>query len=151
MQYRGNETPSRRNRHTDRASRPRSASRRTGGLSSLRQADRPAQHHADPLAGKMPGAQPAGKRMAIHARKLALEPDLQILPRHRRPLLRCLEQAHRSALAHHVARPARLGPWVLIKESWYYAYLLKKQMLRPNLIPIAVMRELGVQSVRWFA
>src|SRR5271167_3664919 len=67
----------------------------------------------------MPGAQPAGKRMAIHARKLALEPDLQIPPRHRRPLLRCLEQAHRSALAHHVARPARLGPWVLIKESWY--------------------------------
>jgi len=57
--------------------------------------------------------------MAIHARKLALEPDLQILRRHRRPLLRRLEQAHRSALADHVARTTRLGPWVLITESWY--------------------------------
>src|SRR5580693_1720404 len=67
----------------------------------------------------MPRAELAGKRMAIHARKLALEPDLQILRRHRRPLLRRLEQAHRSALADHVARTTRLGPWVLIRESWY--------------------------------
>jgi hypothetical protein len=28
-----------------------------------------------------------------------------------------------------------------------YAYLLKKQMLRPNLIPIAVMREMGVRPM----
>src|SRR5580693_8270327 len=68
----------------------------------------------------MPRAELAGKRMAIHARKLALEPDLQTLRRHRRPLLRRLEQAHRSALADHVARTTRLGPWVLITESWYY-------------------------------
>src|SRR5271154_2813927 len=59
------------------------------------------------------------KHLAVHARKLALEPDLQILRRHRRSLLRRLEQAHRSALADHVHRNARMGPPVLISESWY--------------------------------
>ncbi len=144
LRHRGDEPPSRRNRHPDRARRPRRSSRRSGGLASLGQTDRPAQHHADPLADKTPGAQPTGKRLAIHgnsqappsflgcgglcevadgtkvnrianeqestesvgamrvqfsremrgeclgvtihARKLALEPDLQILPPHRRPL-----------------------------------------------------------------
>ena len=38
---------------------------------------------------------------------------------HPRPLLRSVEQAHRSALAHHVHRPARLGPPVLINGTWY--------------------------------
>ena len=31
------------------------------------------------VAGEMPGAEPAGKRLAGHARKLALEPNLQIV------------------------------------------------------------------------
>ena len=44
---------------------------------------------------------------------------VQILRRHRRPLLRRLEQARRSALAHHVHRTARLGPGFMISESWY--------------------------------
>ena len=35
---------------------------------------------------------PAGKHLAVHARKLALEPGLQIVQQHRRPLLRCMEQ-----------------------------------------------------------
>src|SRR5271163_1671052 len=60
------------------------------------------------------------KHLAVHARKLALEPDLQILRPHRRSLLRRLEQAHRSALADHVHRNARMGPPVLISEPWYY-------------------------------
>ena len=59
------------------------------------------------------------------ARKLALEPGLQIVQRHRRPLLRCMEQAHRQAMAHHVDRYPRLGLPVVISESWY-----KKQMGR---------------------
>src|SRR5271163_1340726 len=59
------------------------------------------------------------KHLAVHARQLALEPDLQILRRHRRSLLRRLEQAHRSALADHVHRNAPMGPPVLISESWY--------------------------------
>src|SRR3954467_15422009 len=36
-----------------------------------------------------------------------------------RPLLRGVEQAHRSALAHHVHRTARLGSPVLINGTWY--------------------------------
>ena len=36
-----------------------------------------------------------------------------------RPLLRGVEQAHRSALAHHVHRTARLGASVLINGTWY--------------------------------
>src|SRR3954452_19429998 len=55
----------------------------------------------------------------IHARKLDLEPDLHLLPRHPRSLLRSVEQAHRSALAHHVHRHARLGSPVLINGTWY--------------------------------
>ena len=69
----------------------------------------------------MPGAEPAGKRLAVDARQLALEPNLQIPRRHRRPLLRRLDQAHRSALADHVRRNARMGLCVMISESWYYA------------------------------
>ena len=34
------------------------------------------------------------KRLAVHARRLALKPSVQILRRSRRPLLRGLEQAH---------------------------------------------------------
>jgi hypothetical protein len=34
----------------------------------LRPAHRPAQHHADPIAGKVPGVESAGKRLAVHAR-----------------------------------------------------------------------------------
>jgi len=68
----------------------------------------------------MPGTQPAGKRLAVHARELALKQDLQILQRHRRPLLRRMEQARRSTLADHVHRLARLGLSVMSTESWYY-------------------------------
>ena len=56
----------------------------------------------------------------VHARELDLEPDLHLLPRHPRSLLRSVEQAHGSALAHHVHRTARLGSPVLINGTWYY-------------------------------
>ena len=102
---------------TQTAGRPCRAPRRSGRLASLRPPDRAAQHHAHPIAGKVPGAEPAGKRLAVHARQLALEPHLQILRPNRRPLLRRLEQAHRSALADHVHRNARMGRRVLISES----------------------------------
>src|SRR6202035_3640679 len=71
------------------------------------------------------------KHLAVHARKLALEPDLQILRRHRRSLLRRLEQAHRPALADHVHRNARMGPPVLISESWYKLTALRALAAQP--------------------
>src|SRR3954466_7983280 len=55
----------------------------------------------------------------IHARELDLQPDLRLLPRHPRSLLRGVEQTHRPALAHHVHRPARLCSPVLITRTWY--------------------------------
>ena len=82
------------------------------------------------FAGEMSGAQSAGKRLAVPARQLALKPNLQILRRCRRPLLRGLEQPRRSTLADHVHRPSQLGPWVLINEflvfdpdSFYFGVL----------------------------
>src|SRR5262249_38027651 len=50
---------------------------------------------------------------------LALDPDLQLIRRSRRPLLPGLEQAHRSALAHHVHRIAPMGARVLINGIRY--------------------------------
>src|SRR4030081_3858163 len=67
----------------------------------------------------MPRAQPGRKRLAVYARQLALQPHLQILRRSRRPLLCGLEQARRSALAHHVHRIAPMGARVLIIGIWY--------------------------------
>src|SRR5262249_8762091 len=49
------------------------------------------------------------KRLAVHASKLVVKPDLQILRRYRRPLLLRLEHAHRSALEDHVHRASRVG------------------------------------------
>src|SRR5262249_60927474 len=60
------------------------------------------------------------ERVAVHARQLAFEPDLQIIRRSRRPLLRGLEQARRSAVAHHVYRIASMGARVLINGTRYY-------------------------------
>src|SRR5262249_53898191 len=59
------------------------------------------------------------ERVAVHARQLAFEPDLQIIRRSRRPLLRGLEQARRSAVAHHVYRIASMGARVLINGTRY--------------------------------
>ncbi len=52
--------------------------------------------------------------------QLAIEPRLQLPRRYRRPLLRRLEQAHRSALENHVDRTPRMGPSVMISGTWYY-------------------------------
>jgi hypothetical protein len=74
--------------------------------------------------------------MAVHARQLAVEPSLQILRRHRQPLLRRLEQARRSALENHLHRNARLGVSVLISESWY------------NPADIITIRGFGLESLK---
>src|SRR5271154_4765878 len=88
------------------------------------------------------------KHLAVHARKLALEPDLQILRRHRRSLLRRLEQAHRSALADHVHRNARIGPPVLISESWYKITLLIAIELTPRICELTKVAAWRIPAVR---
>ncbi|MGY6638075.1 MAG: integrase core domain-containing protein, partial [Erythrobacter sp.] len=49
--------------------------------------------------------------------------DIQILRRHRRPLLLRLEQSRQPAMAHHVYRHAAVGAWVVIIAPWYYSRL----------------------------
>src|SRR5262249_14352672 len=84
---------------------------------------RAGQYHHHSAAAEVPRAQPGRERLAVHARQLALQPHLQILRRSRRPLLCGMEQARRSALAHHVQRTAPMGPRVLINGIWYYTLL----------------------------
>ena len=63
--------------------------------------------------------EPGGECLAIHARQLVVEPDLQILRRHRRAVLPSLEQPHRPSMEDHVPRHAQMGAWVLINDRWY--------------------------------
>ena len=51
--------------------------------------------------------------------QLAVEPHLQILPEHPRPLLLCLEQTRRPAMADHVDRNSPVGKQVMLMKAWY--------------------------------
>jgi len=70
-----------------------------------------------PLPAKSPELKSDRKHLAVHARQLALQPDIPVLRRYPRPLLPRLEQAGRPALDHHVHRLARLGASVLISDT----------------------------------
>ena len=68
------------------------------------------QKHLPPAAAAAcAGAESPRKYLAVHACELAVGPYLQILRRHRRPLLLRLEYAHRSAVENHLHRQPRLG------------------------------------------
>ena len=69
------------------------------------------------------------KFLAIHARQLVVEPDLQILRRHRRAVLPSLEQPHRPTMEDHVPRHAQMGAWVLINDLT----LTKANWTKPSL------------------
>src|SRR3954467_11979796 len=77
-----------------------------GGLASVEEACGPRQHPPPAAPGQGAGVEPGREHLAVHARELDLEPDLRLLRRHPRPLLRSVEKAHRSALAHHFHRTA---------------------------------------------
>ena len=85
----------------------------------ISKAARAAQYNARATAGKIARVEPSREHLAIHERQLAVEPHLQILPGHPRPLLLRLEQAHRPALAHHVNRNTPMGQQVIIRKTWY--------------------------------
>jgi hypothetical protein len=71
-----------------------------------------------PLPAKCPELNPV-ENVWEFMRDNWLSNRLPELRRHRRSLLRRLEQAQKSTLARHVHRTARLGASVLISESWY--------------------------------
>src|SRR6202030_2472803 len=99
----------------------------------LGEAPRSRQYQHRAAAAEIARAEPDRKHLAVHARQLALPPRVHIRRRHRRSLLRRLEQARRSALAHHVHRSARLGPRVLISAAWYTSLplILSKRHVGP--------------------
>ena len=72
-----------------------------------------------PVPRKVPRIEPAENIWQFMRDNWLSNRDLQILRRHRRPLLQRMEQTHRSTLADHVHRDARLELPVLISESWY--------------------------------
>src|SRR5262249_59038025 len=109
----------RRDRRNRRARCPRHPPGRSSRLALVHAPPRAGQHHHHSAAAEVPRAQPGRERLAVHARQLALQPHLQILRRSRRPLLCGMEQARRSALAHHVHRTAPMGPRVLINGISY--------------------------------
>lgn len=60
------------------------------------------------------------KYRAVPARNLALKPRFQVIRRSSRPMLRRLEQVHRSDLADHVHRIATMSTWVQISGIRYH-------------------------------
>ena len=73
------------------------------GLASLRRVERPSNITLIALPAKCPELNPKKHIWQFMRENWLSEPDLRaILRRHRRSLLTCLEQAHRSALADHV-------------------------------------------------
>src|SRR3569833_1648179 len=108
-----------RDRQTRRARRSRSPAPRSGKLASRRRAENPCQHHYRPAASQMPRTQSARECLAVHARKLAVEPRLHILRKHPRSLLLRLENPPRATLAHLLPRHAPVSAWVLINADWY--------------------------------
>src|SRR6516225_1954615 len=72
-------------------------------------AEGPAQHLADAIAAAFARTEQPGEHLAVHAPKLAIEPGLQILRRHRRSLLLRLEYPYCSAVEDHVNRAPGVG------------------------------------------
>ena len=64
------------------------------------------------------GTQSGRKRLAVHARQLALKQDLQILQRHHRSQLLRVEPTDRSALADHVHWITKVGASVILYAGW---------------------------------
>src|SRR6516165_4756597 len=72
-------------------------------------AEGPAQHLADAIAAAFARTEQPGAHLAVHAPKLAIEPRLQMLRRHRRSLLLRLEHSYCSAVEDHVNRAPGVG------------------------------------------
>ena len=70
------------------------------------------------LPPRSPELNPVENVWQFDARQLVVEPDLQILRRHRRAVLPSLEQPHRPTMEDHVPRHAQMGAWA-INDRWY--------------------------------
>ena len=89
----------------------RSADGRSGLGSHLTPAGDPRQHHRPGAAARSPRVEPGGECLAI-PRDNIVEPDLQILRRHRRAVLPASELPHRPTMEDHVLRHVAHGRMV---------------------------------------
>ncbi len=90
-----------------------------GGMARLEDAPSAAQHYTRVIAAKIARTQPGRKYLAVHEGQLAVKPSLHLLREHRRPLLLCLEQTGRPAMADHVHRNSPVGKPVMLMKTWY--------------------------------
>ena len=109
LQHRSHAAPSRRNRNQSYPRRTCHSHSRSSRMARRQRPQGSQKHLAPAAAAACARAQPSRKHLAVHAGELAVKPYLQILRRHRRPLLLRLEHAHRPALENHVHRSPRLG------------------------------------------
>ena len=78
-----------------------------------------AQHYTRVIAAEIARTQPGRKYLAVHEGQLAVKPSFHLLREHRRPLLLCLEQTCRPAMADHVHRNSPVGKPVMLMKTWY--------------------------------
>src|ERR1700726_4984561 len=144
LQQRSHAAPSRRDRNQSDRGRTRDRPPRSGWLAWQPNLEGPGQHLTVATAAARTRTQWSGKYLAVHAAKLALQPRLQILRRHRRSLLLRMEHADRPALENHVRRTPRLDNRGLFNvrigisqgSSAQYLYPLKERSTSENIIPI---------------
>src|SRR5208282_2092108 len=129
LQHRGDGLASRRDRRCSRARRTRHSRPRSSGMARLEDAPSAAQHYTRVIAAEIARTQPGRKYLAVHEGQLAVKPSLHLLHEHRRPLLLCLEQTGRPAMADHVHRNSQVGNPVMLLKTWYYP---SKEASRPR-------------------
>ncbi len=108
--HRGDAASSRRNQPPRRQRSTRRAAARPRWMAHNRKAECAEEHHADPAAIACSRTQSCRERLAISARKLALQSRLRRLRRHHRRRLRGVAEARRPTRYDHINRNARLGP-----------------------------------------
>src|SRR5262249_52058869 len=102
------------------------------------------QHLTLAAAAARTRTQRPGKHLAVHASKLVVKPDLQILRRYRRPLLLRLEHAHRSALEDHVHRASRVGQRRLLNVRIGISHTVQSGKSPPHLMAEVLLQFSGV-------
>lgn len=120
-------------------------------MAPVQQSRCPRQHYHHAAATEIARIEPGRKPLALHAGKLALKPGLQVLRGYRRSLLRCMENARKPALAHHVNRTQRMGQWVLINESAYKRFAIEftlDHFRQSDHINLEILSEMSLISFR---
>ena len=117
--YRGHAVPHRRDQPSRRTRRARRTAHGPCRVAHHRKARYAQEHHTDLPAVTRPGTEPGRKRLAIHARKLALEPRLRRLRRHHRRRLRAWRKLLLSPTPSHPLERATGPTSVNPNDRWY--------------------------------